>query len=245
MAVLLDTRKLDVSDRAAALHIVLTGATAAHDLTLLGPADETFARLDHWQLNPDVALLRQASTGVSHTRTQRHARHDGPERVVFVLHSGAPGSYVHDGKRHPLHDGGLYVTDLNSCYVHAARLRDGANRPNRTLGARPDGGTSGFGSGNLRANLHRPELTAAEVAHQHGVSTRDLFQRWATRSRTLTETLAEIRMAAAYELLTADAALPISVVANRCGFVSASAFGRAFRRTYGVTPGNLRRREHG
>lgn len=309
MPVLLDTRDFDGPDRAAALHSALTRATAAHELTLLGPADRTFARLEHWQLNPDVALLHQTSSGVSHTRTRRHARHDGPARVVFVLHSGGPGSYDHDGKRYGLRDGGLYVTDLNSCYsytrpgygtarivqiersalgltmeqvrsatatlwtspfhnllrAHIAELCEIAPTITIADGARlapviahlagtllaTAAGTHGAAQAPtdylverttvyLRANHHRPELAAAEIAHAHSVSTRYLFQQWATQPQTLNETLLGIRMTAAHELLATDASLPIAVVAHRCGFLSASAFSRTFRRTYGINPSQLR-----
>jgi AraC-like DNA-binding protein len=116
--VLLDTNHLSAAERAEALQSVLTGATAPHDLRLLGPPDEVHARLEYWQLDPDVALLQQNSSGVSHTRSARHARKDGPERVVFVVHDGGPGSYVHEGQARPLRRGALYVTDLNSRYSY-------------------------------------------------------------------------------------------------------------------------------
>lgn len=38
--------------------------------------------------------------------------------MVFVLHDGGPGSYIHDGQVRPLERGALYVTDLNSCYSY-------------------------------------------------------------------------------------------------------------------------------
>jgi AraC-like DNA-binding protein len=118
VSVLLDTSQLPADDRAEALQSALTGATAPHDLRLLGPSDKVHARLEYWQLNPDVALLHQKSSGVSHTRSTRHARREGPERVVFVLHDGGPGSYVHEGQAYPLRRGALYVTDLNSRYSY-------------------------------------------------------------------------------------------------------------------------------
>lgn len=118
MSVLLDTSRLPAADRAEALQAVLTRATAPHDLHLLDPPENVHARLEHWQLNADVALLHQRSSGVSHTRSDRHARKDGPERVVFVLHDGGPGSYTHEERAYPLRRGALYVTDLNSRYSY-------------------------------------------------------------------------------------------------------------------------------
>lgn len=118
MPVLLDTSLLLPGERADALHTALTTATAAHDLRLTGPPGEVHAVLEHWQLSPDVAVIRQQSSGVSHTRTGRHARRDGPERVVFVLHDGGPGRYAHGGGSCVLRRGALYVTDLSSCYSY-------------------------------------------------------------------------------------------------------------------------------
>jgi AraC-like DNA-binding protein len=127
MSVLIDTSQLDPPERSDALQAVLTRATAPHDLRLLGPPGKVHARLEHWQLSPDVTLLQQTSSGISHTRTRAHGRHGGPERVVFVLHSGGPGSYVHDDTAYPLNRGDLYVTDLNSCYSYT-RPGDGSAR---------------------------------------------------------------------------------------------------------------------
>jgi AraC-like DNA-binding protein len=127
VTLLVDTSELGPQDRAAALHEMLTGASAAHDLRLLGPPEQIHARLEHWQLSSDVSVLKQVSSGISHTRTDRHARQDGPERVVFVLHEGGPGTYVHDGRARTLDRGGLYVTDLNSRYSYA-RPGDGTAR---------------------------------------------------------------------------------------------------------------------
>ncbi|MBR7838425.1 hypothetical protein KDL01_34470, partial [Actinospica durhamensis] len=118
MPVLLDTSLLPAGERAEALQSVLTGATAPHELRLLDPPERVHARLEHWQLSPDIALLHQHSSGVSHSRTAKHAHKDGPERVVFVLHDGGPGGYVHEERAYPLLRGALYVTDLNSCYSY-------------------------------------------------------------------------------------------------------------------------------
>jgi AraC-like DNA-binding protein len=127
VSLLVDTSRLGPDERADALHQMLTGATAAHDLRLLGPPERVHARLEHWSLSSDVAVLQQVSSGISHTRTERHARHDGPERVVFVLHDGGPGRYLHEGRMRTLDRGGLYVTDLNSRYSYT-RPGDGTAR---------------------------------------------------------------------------------------------------------------------
>jgi AraC-like DNA-binding protein len=127
MSLLIDTNQLGPRERSEALQAVLTRATAPHDLRLLGPPGQVRARLEHWQLSQDVTILHQESSGISHTRTRAHARGCGPERVVFVLHNGGPGSYVHDDTGYQLNRGALYVTDLNSCYSYT-RPGDGSAR---------------------------------------------------------------------------------------------------------------------
>jgi AraC-like DNA-binding protein len=127
MAVLFDTGRLDAAERSAALYDVLAGATAPHELNLLGRPEDVHATLEFWALGPDVSVLKQVSSGIVHTRDQRHDRHDGPERVVFVLHDGAVGTYLSDGAVHRLSPGALYVTDLNSHYSYA-RPGDGVAR---------------------------------------------------------------------------------------------------------------------
>ena len=311
VTVLLDTSRLPAGDRADALQSVLTGATAAHDLRLLGPPDKVHARLEHWQLNPDVVLLHQTSSGVSHTRTARHARKDGPERVVFVLHDGGPGSYVHQDNAHPLHRGALYVTDLNSCYsytrpgegtarivqversalgltmeqVQAAAAHLSASpfynllrshiatlctaAPSlaaddcaslapitthlastllRTTVPADDSSSREAANGYLvdraalfmRMNFSRSELTAEEIAEEHGVSVRHLFQQWSTQPQSLAETLLGIRLAAARSLLTEQRQLPVNAIAHRCGFADASHFSRRFRSAHGISPTQYR-----
>ncbi|WP_034260661.1 helix-turn-helix transcriptional regulator [Actinospica robiniae] len=311
MSVLLDTSRLPAADRAEALQAVLTGATAPHDLRLLDAPENIHARLEHWQLDPAVALLHQRSSGVSHTRTDRHARKDGPERVVFVLHDGGPGRYIHEERAYPLYRGALYVTDLNSCYSYA-RPGEGSARiiqieraalglsveqvqsaavdlqasplynllrshiahlcaaaptltpvdranlaPVTTRLAAALLGTTALqdvpgarqaADGYLvdrtilymQSNYPRHELTAEEIAHEHGVSVRYLFQQWSTHPQTLAEALLDIRLAAARTLLTQQPHLPVNVVAHRCGFLHASHFTRRFQRAYGSSPTHYR-----
>jgi AraC-like DNA-binding protein len=45
--------------------------------------------------------------------------------------------------------------------------------------------------------------------------------------------------------LREDAELPLSAVAARAGYGSEFAFGKAFKREYGVAPGAYRRERHG
>src|ERR1700722_7240479 len=312
MPVLIDTNQLNPRERSDALQAVLTRTTAPHDLHLLGPPDKVHARLEHWQLSSDVTLLQQTSSGISHTRTPAHGRHGGPERVVFVLHNGGPGSYVHDDTSYRLNRGGLYVTDLNSCYSytrpgdgsarivqversalgltveqvqsasvrlpespfydllrsHIAEICAAAPRLSGTNSEALATATAHLAANMLRAavptasglpphrpacylidrtvlfmrkNFSRPELTAQEIAHKLGVSERYLFQRWSTQSRTMAETLLDLRLNAARHLLRSPRPLAITVIAHRCGFADPSHFSRTFRRAHGMSPGQYRR----
>jgi AraC-like DNA-binding protein len=127
VSLLIDTSQLAVSDRAEAVQTLLVSATAPHEIEFLGPRDEVHARIEYWQLGPGVVALQHESSGIAHTRSDRHIRHDGPERVVFVLHDGGPGSYSHDGRTWRLNRGALYATHLNSSYSYA-RPGDGVAR---------------------------------------------------------------------------------------------------------------------
>lgn len=313
MSVLLDTNRLPAADCAEALQAVLTGATAPHEIRLLDSPENVHARLEHWQLDPAVTLLHQRSSGVSHTRTDRHARKDGPERVVFVLHDGGPGRYIHEERAYPLYRGALYVTDLNSCYSYArpgegsariiqiergalglsmeqvqgaaihlqasplynllrthianlcatAPTLTPADRANlapvtthlaaallRTTVLQDAPSACQAADGYLvdrtilymRSNYPRHELTPEEIAHEHGVSVRYLFQQWSKQPQTLAEALLDIRLAAARELLTQQPHLPVNVIAHRCGFLHASHFTRRFQRACGNSPTQYRRR---
>src|ERR1700712_3250610 len=118
MSTLLDTSRLDADERTDALRAVLTAASAPHELTFLDPATEVFARLEHFHLGGGGDLLVQESSGIAHTRSEAHKHLPGPEKVVFVLHDGGPGSYIQDNKQYTLERGALYVTDLNSEYSY-------------------------------------------------------------------------------------------------------------------------------
>ena len=119
MAILLDTGAVECGERSAMLHTMLTGVTAPHELRLHGDPRRMHARLEYWALDENVSVLHQHSSGITHTRDERHQGTDGPARVVFVLHDGGPGRYVNDDRRNTLERGGLYVTDLNSCYSYS------------------------------------------------------------------------------------------------------------------------------
>ena len=119
MAVVIDTAGIDPGDRAEAVRTSMVRATAPHDVRLLGPPEQVHARIEYWPLGPDVTVLHHASSGIAHTRDERHTHHEGPERVVFVLHEGGPGSYEFADRTWELRPGSVYATALNARYSYA------------------------------------------------------------------------------------------------------------------------------
>src|SRR5665213_2855538 len=114
MGVIVDTADVDPRQRAELLRDRLSLASSDHEVRFLADGDRVQARLEHWQLGGEVAIMRESSSGICHVRTERHARHDAAERVAFVVHGGGAGVYEHAGVEHDLRRGGLYVTDMNA-----------------------------------------------------------------------------------------------------------------------------------
>ncbi|MCW2506835.1 MAG: hypothetical protein JWO79_5119 [Actinomycetia bacterium] len=114
MGVIVDTAQVDPHHRAELLRERLSVASADHEVRFLAHGSRVQARLEHWQLGSEIVIMRQASSGICHVRTERHARRDAPERVAFVVHHGGDGVYDHAGVQHQLRRGGIYVTDMSA-----------------------------------------------------------------------------------------------------------------------------------
>lgn len=93
-------------------------------------------------------------------------------------------------------------------------------------------------------DLHagRPDLTARQVAIMLGCSRAHLYRVFARRDTTVARELREIRLRRARRRLESEPATPIGAVAWECGYSDFSAFGKAFRRHHGMTPGEVRYR---
>jgi AraC-like DNA-binding protein len=113
MGVLVDTAHVDPQHRAEVLRERLGSASSDHEVRFLATGDRVEARLEHWPLGGEVAIMRQTSSGICHRRTERHALHHAPERIAFVVHQGGPGVYEHAGVDHELRRGDMYVTDMS------------------------------------------------------------------------------------------------------------------------------------
>lgn len=91
-------------------------------------------------------------------------------------------------------------------------------------------------------NLADPQLDVSAVAARHNISVRLLHQLFRSRPETVSASIRRRRLERCYADLGAPAlrSLPIRAVAARWGLVDAVWFSRAFRRAYGMTPGEHR-----
>jgi AraC-like DNA-binding protein len=90
----------------------------------------------------------------------------------------------------------------------------------------------------LLRDLHRLELSPARTAVELGVSLRQLHLLFEPSGRSFSRTLTDMRIARAYGLFEAQPRLSIIEVAHVCGIESQATFYRAFRKAYGMTPGD-------
>lgn len=94
----------------------------------------------------------------------------------------------------------------------------------------------------IRDRCHEAGLTPGAVADEHGISKRYLHHLFAQTDNTFGNELMRMRLDCAHRLLcdTRFAALTVSEVAARCGFLEPSHFARRFRKAYGVGPVEFR-----
>lgn len=93
-------------------------------------------------------------------------------------------------------------------------------------------------------HLSDPGLSPARVADAHHISLRYLHRLFEPQETTVAELIRRRRLdRCRRDLLDPDLRdLPVAAVGARWGLPSAAHFSRLFRRTYGVTPGELRAR---
>lgn len=92
----------------------------------------------------------------------------------------------------------------------------------------------------MEAHAWRADLTASGIARAVGCSRAHLYRIFAERERTIGDALREIRLARARVRLVADPDCPIGLIAVESGYADLSAFGKAFRRRFGVSPRDCR-----
>ncbi|MFG3283238.1 helix-turn-helix domain-containing protein [Streptomyces sp. NPDC048111] len=134
---------------------------------------------------------------------------------------------------------GGVVIDLLSAYL-ARELDDEDSLPAETRHRAMLHDVRAF----IRHHLHDPGLTPPTIAAAHHVSVSYLHRLFTRDSHgtTLVAFIRHQRLSKAYNDLADPAlrALPIQAVAARCGFTHASAFTRAFKAAYGLSPSDHR-----
>lgn len=94
----------------------------------------------------------------------------------------------------------------------------------------------------IERNLGDPELTPQAVADHHHISLRGLYALFRDEPEGVAAFIRTRRIERARaDLARPDLwALPVQAIAVRWGFSNPTVFGRAFRQTYGLTPGEYR-----
>ncbi|CAM5200379.1 HTH-type transcriptional activator RhaR [Castellaniella defragrans] len=92
----------------------------------------------------------------------------------------------------------------------------------------------------IELNVDNGALTTQGISAAVGCSRAHLYRLFARRDRTVAGYLRDLRLRRAYLLLETRPAQPIGAIAFLCGYTDLSAFDRAFRRKFGMTPGDCR-----
>jgi AraC-like DNA-binding protein len=92
----------------------------------------------------------------------------------------------------------------------------------------------------LDRDFHRPQMSAASVAHELGISLRQLHLLFEPTGLSFARTLTMRRLEAARRLIETAQLRSVAEVGYACGFDSMATFYRVFRSAYGMTPGDVR-----
>lgn len=92
----------------------------------------------------------------------------------------------------------------------------------------------------IALNCGRFDLTADDVAGAVGCSRAHLYRLFALRDRTVAGELREVRLRQARRLIETQSSRPIGLIAFDCGYTDLSAFGKAFKRRFGLGPSDWR-----
>jgi len=92
----------------------------------------------------------------------------------------------------------------------------------------------------IALNLGNPAFTADRLAGLLGCSRSHLYRLFARHGKTVAGRLREVRLRRARALLETHWGEPIGTIALRCGYPDLSAFGKVFRRHFGVSASDCR-----
>lgn len=88
----------------------------------------------------------------------------------------------------------------------------------------------------LGLRLADPQLTAERIAQMLGCSRAHLYRLFAAHDDTIAGRLHRLRMQRAAALFGSHPGAPVGMVSLACGYTDLSAFGKAFRRAFGLAP---------
>lgn len=96
----------------------------------------------------------------------------------------------------------------------------------------------------IEEHLADPDLSLEKIAKNNGISLRHLHYLFRLTDMSVSEWIWDRRLQRCYDVLTHPELRPLSVteVAYQWGFSSSSHFSTAFRRKFGISPSDLRRR---
>ena len=143
--------------------------------------------------------------------------------------------------------GTLAGAPLTSAVAHLHELIASAINTRWAAGLPPDGQAQqaprlALIQQSIRARLDWQGLDLVFIARLHHTTPRQIQRLFASQGTSFSDFLAEARMQHARTLLASPAQRHRRVldIALDCGFDNLSAFGRAFRRRFGITPGDAR-----
>lgn len=88
----------------------------------------------------------------------------------------------------------------------------------------------------IRARCADRDLTVTRVARRFGVSKRYVHRLFARTGVSFGQYLLQVRLAAAQRRIASGEVTRISLLADQCGFATASHFSRSYKAAFGVSP---------
>lgn len=172
------------------------------------------------------------------------------EAPMHVFHPGAPGTgsaaLALQYAALVAHQGGLSGHALTAAAEHLHQLLAGAIDAHWAASQPPDGQAHLARLALMRRDICKhlgsPRFDLPQLARLHNTTPRQVQRLLATQGTSFTGVLGEARMQHAHTLLASPAHRHRRVleIALDCGFDGISAFSRAFRRRFGMTPSDAR-----
>lgn len=94
----------------------------------------------------------------------------------------------------------------------------------------------------IRANLSNPSLTPESIAEACGISKRYLHNLFKDVNGTVSQTIRDLRLLAAHDILGVNSHHSIAEIAYRFGFSDQAQFSRLFKAYFGETPSGFKNR---